>query len=83
MLVRFANDLTKTSSDFFQKLGCCHSDIHVRDNDWGSTRTPLIAGHEGVGYVVAIGANTVGSPVKVGDRVGTKWVANACLKYAI
>ncbi|KAF5341285.1 hypothetical protein D9757_014545 [Collybiopsis confluens] len=60
--------------------GCCHSDIHVRDNDWGTTRTPLIAGHEGVGYIVAIGANTVGSLVKVGDRVGTKWIANACLK---
>ncbi|KAF9074620.1 hypothetical protein BDP27DRAFT_1390442 [Rhodocollybia butyracea] len=48
--------------------GCCHSDVHVRDNDWG------------VGKVVAIGANTTGSPVKIGDRVGMKWCANACLK---
>ncbi|KIK66139.1 hypothetical protein GYMLUDRAFT_38655 [Collybiopsis luxurians FD-317 M1] len=60
--------------------GCCHSDIHVRDNDWGSTKTPRVAGHEGVGHVIAIGANTVGSPVKIGDRVGMKWFANACLK---
>ncbi|KAF5392025.1 hypothetical protein D9757_003260 [Collybiopsis confluens] len=61
-------------------LGCCHSDVHVRDNDWGVTQTPMIGGHEGVGRVVAIGANTIASPVKVGDRVGMKWVANACLK---
>jgi alcohol dehydrogenase, propanol-preferring len=61
--------------------GCCHSDISIRDNDWGITRNlPLIGGHEGVGHVVAIGANTIDSPVKVGDRVGMKWVANACLK---
>ncbi|KAE9405818.1 hypothetical protein BT96DRAFT_811679 [Gymnopus androsaceus JB14] len=60
--------------------GCCHSDLHVRDNDWGSTKTGVVGGHEGVGYVVAIGANTVGSPVKIGDRVGMKWFANACLK---
>ncbi|KAJ3889689.1 chaperonin 10-like protein [Lentinula edodes] len=60
--------------------GCCHSDVHVKNNDWGRTQTPVIGGHEGVGHVVAIGANTVGSPVKVGDRVGMKWFANACLK---
>ncbi|KAJ3730262.1 chaperonin 10-like protein [Lentinula raphanica] len=60
--------------------GCCHSDIHVKNNDWGRTQTPMVAGHEGVGHVVAIGENTVGSPVKVGDRVGMKWFANACLK---
>ncbi|KIK64943.1 hypothetical protein GYMLUDRAFT_39345 [Collybiopsis luxurians FD-317 M1] len=60
--------------------GCCHSDVHVRDDDWNVTKTPMIGGHEGVGYIVAIGADTVGSPVKVGDRVGMKWVANACLK---
>lgn len=34
---------------------------------------------EGVGHIVAIGANTVNSPVKLGDRVGIKWLANSCL----
>ncbi|KAJ3716734.1 hypothetical protein DFJ43DRAFT_1006728 [Lentinula guzmanii] len=60
--------------------GCCHSDIHVKNDDWGYTKTPIVGGHEGVGHVIAIGANTIGSPVKIGDRVGMKWFANACLK---
>lgn len=39
----------------------------------------LIGGHEGVGEVVAIGANTAKSEIKVGDRVGIKWLADSCL----
>jgi len=70
--------------------GCCHSDIHVRDNDWGANSpVPIVAGHEGVGRVVAIGGAEAetkysgeedGIRVKVGDRVGLKWFANACFK---
>ncbi|KAJ3795976.1 hypothetical protein GGU11DRAFT_746582 [Lentinula aff. detonsa] len=63
--------------------GCCHSDIHVKNDDWGRTKTPIVGGHEGVGHVIAIGANTIGSPVKIGDRVGMKWFANACLNAAL
>jgi len=43
------------------------------------TKTPLIGGHEGVGDIVAIGENTVDSPVKLGDRVGIKWIAYSCV----
>lgn len=80
--VEYAGKFNGSSTIFTtDKLsGCCHSDVHVKNNDWGRTQTPVIGGHEGVGHVVAIGANTVGSPVKVGDRVGMKWFANACLK---
>ncbi|THU93239.1 mannitol-1-phosphate dehydrogenase M1PDH1 [Dendrothele bispora CBS 962.96] len=72
--------------------GCCHSDIHVRDNDWGGdSPVPLVAGHEGVGKVVAVAqfgngedvkyrGEEEGIRVKVGDRVGLKWFANACLR---
>ena len=61
--------------------GCCHSDLHVRDNDWGfPPKLPLIGGHEGIGRVIAIGEHTQ-TPVKVGDRVGLKWIALSCLKY--
>ncbi|EEB94746.1 hypothetical protein MPER_06392, partial [Moniliophthora perniciosa FA553] len=63
--------------------GCCHSDIHIRDDDWGVSgvvKLPLVGGHEGVGKVVAIGEHTVRSNVKLGDRVGLKWFGNACLK---
>ncbi|KAF5348345.1 hypothetical protein D9758_010943 [Tetrapyrgos nigripes] len=61
--------------------GVCHSDLHVKDNDWGfPSPLPLVGGHEGIGTVVAIGEHTVDSPVKLGDRVGLKWVARSCLK---
>jgi propanol-preferring alcohol dehydrogenase len=39
---------------------------------------PLVGGHEGAGYVAAIGANTV-TKLKIGDPVGVKWLANSCL----
>lgn len=42
--------------------------------------SPLIGGHEGVGEIVAIGKHTQDSPVKIGDRVGIKWLAYSCLQ---
>lgn len=60
--------------------GCCHTDLHAALNDWPlKAKSPLIGGHEGVGIVVAIGDNTPNSPVKLGDRVGIKWLADSCL----
>ncbi|KAJ7445097.1 chaperonin 10-like protein [Mycena latifolia] len=65
------------------KLACtgvCHTDLHAAFNDWPiPAKTPLVGGHEGVGEIVAIGDNTSHSPVKVGDRVGIKWLADSCL----
>ncbi|KAI0260290.1 GroES-like protein [Gloeopeniophorella convolvens] len=61
--------------------GVCHTDLHARKGDWPiPTKRPLIGGHEGVGEIVAIGAHTVSSPVKIGDRVGVKWLADSCLE---
>lgn len=60
--------------------GVCHTDLHACRGDWPiKPVTPLIGGHEGVGTIVAIGAHTKDSPVKVGQRVGIKWLANSCL----
>ncbi|KAF9269340.1 GroES-like protein [Marasmius fiardii PR-910] len=60
--------------------GACHTDLHAALGDWPlKASIPLIGGHEGVGIVVAIGNNTVRSPVKLGDRVGIKWLADSCL----
>jgi propanol-preferring alcohol dehydrogenase len=60
--------------------GVCHTDLHVKIGDWPlKAKTPLIGGHEGVGEVVAIGANTTHSPINIGDRVGIKWLADSCL----
>lgn len=61
--------------------GVCHSDLHIKNGDWQrKAPLPLIAGHEGVGRVVAIGEHTVTEEIQVGDRVGIKWIANACLR---
>ncbi|KAJ7601010.1 hypothetical protein C8J56DRAFT_23893 [Mycena floridula] len=63
--------------------GCCHSDIHIKNNDWAAQAAiPIVLGHEGVGNVVAIGEHTSASHVKVGDRVGCKWLAKTCLSSA-
>jgi len=60
--------------------GVCHTDLHAFKGDWPiAPMTPLIGGHEGLGTIVAIAENTVGSPVKVGERVGIKWLADSCL----
>ncbi|EIW68394.1 hypothetical protein TREMEDRAFT_57311 [Tremella mesenterica DSM 1558] len=60
--------------------GVCHTDLHAKMGDWPvKPMVPLIGGHEGVGEIVGIAPGTANSPVKVGDRVGIKWMADSCL----
>lgn len=48
--------------------------------DWPlDNKLPLVGGHEGAGVVVALGQGS-DQYVKIGDRVGIKWIADACLK---
>ncbi len=57
--------------------GVCHTDLHAVEGDWPvKPKMPLIPGHEGVGYVVAVGADVVN--VKEGDAVGVPWLYSAC-----
>ncbi|KAF8190619.1 hypothetical protein K438DRAFT_1970919 [Mycena galopus ATCC 62051] len=63
--------------------GVCHSDLHIKEGGWGPVQFPRVGGHEGIGHVVAIGEHTVDSPVKIGDRVGIKWTAKACLRCGL
>ena len=56
--------------------GLCHTDIHMRDNDWNVSKFPLVAGHEVVGNVTQIGAEVTG--IKIGDRLGFGWISNSC-----
>lgn len=57
--------------------GVCHTDIHAAEGDWPvKPRLPFIPGHEGAGYVVALGAGVTG--LKEGDRVGVPWLHSAC-----
>ncbi|MFY7800802.1 MAG: NAD(P)-dependent alcohol dehydrogenase [Dolichospermum sp.] len=56
--------------------GLCHTDIHMRDNDWNVSKFPLVAGHEVVGNVTQIGAGV--TSIKIGDRLGFGWISNSC-----
>ncbi|MCF2444091.1 alcohol dehydrogenase AdhP [Dyadobacter sp. CY345] len=57
--------------------GVCHTDLHATDGDWPvKPKLPLIPGHEGIGYVVALGSDVAG--VKEGDVVGVPWLYSAC-----
>lgn len=49
--------------------GVCHTDLHAAEGDWPvKPSLPFIPGHEGVGYVAAVGEGV--TAVKEGDRVG-------------
>jgi uncharacterized zinc-type alcohol dehydrogenase-like protein len=56
--------------------GLCHTDLHMRDDDWQVTTFPLVAGHEVVGIVTEVGENVYG--IQKGDRVGAGWISNSC-----
>ena len=57
--------------------GVCHTDLHAADGDWPvKPSLPFIPGHEGVGYVAAVGSRV--KHLKEGDRIGVPWLYTAC-----
>ncbi|SAK83921.1 alcohol dehydrogenase [Caballeronia glebae] len=56
--------------------GICHTDAHYLHNDWGSSKYPLVPGHEIVGHVTAIGDAVTRH--KVGDRVAVGCLVDSC-----
>ena len=57
--------------------GVCHTDLHACEGDWPvKPNLPLIPGHEGIGYVVALGKEV--KNIKEGDIVGVPWLFSAC-----
>ncbi len=60
-----------------QASGVCHTDLHAAEGDWPvKPSPPFIPGHEGVGYVSAVGSGV--KHVKEGARVGVPWLYTAC-----
>lgn len=60
-----------------QASGVCHTDLHAIEGDWPvKPKLPLIPGHEGIGFVAALGEGV--SRVKEGDVVGVPWLYSAC-----
>lgn len=57
--------------------GVCHTDLHAAHGDWPVKPTlPFIPGHEGVGYVAALGRGV--TALREGDRVGVPWLHSTC-----
>lgn len=60
-----------------EACGVCHTDLHAAEGDWPvKPSLPFIPGHEGVGYVSAVGSQV--KHLKEGDRVGVPWLYTAC-----
>ena len=55
--------------------GVCHSDLHVRDGEWDRPG-PIVMGHEGAGWVEAIGAGVdpAATGLEVGRLVALSWL---------
>jgi propanol-preferring alcohol dehydrogenase len=57
--------------------GVCHTDLHAAQGDWPvKPALPFVPGHEGAGYVAALGPGV--TSLKEGDRVGVPWLHSAC-----
>lgn len=56
--------------------GVCHSDLHQVRDEWGGSKFPMVAGHEIVGRVVAVGSEV--RQFKVGDYAGTGCLVDSC-----
>ncbi|WP_068180846.1 NAD(P)-dependent alcohol dehydrogenase [Mycobacterium sp. UM_CSW] len=60
--------------------GICHTDVGMIDDDWGYSQFPVVAGHEAVGVVSAIGSAVDPDRLAVGERVGIGAIAGTCMK---
>lgn len=60
--------------------GICHTDVGMVDNEWGISNYPVVAGHEVVGVVMAIGVNVDRSRLSVGQRVGVGAISGSCMR---
>lgn len=57
--------------------GICHTDLSMLDNEWGMSAYPLVAGHEVIGTIEAVGDEV--KHLQIGQRVGVGWFAQTCM----
>ncbi|XP_021800284.1 probable mannitol dehydrogenase isoform X1 [Prunus avium] len=75
---KFSRRATGEKDVTFKVLYCgiCHTDLHTSKNDWGSSKYPLVPGHEIVGVVTEVGSKV--QKFKVGDKVGVGCMVGSC-----
>jgi uncharacterized zinc-type alcohol dehydrogenase-like protein len=56
--------------------GVCHSDMSMKNNEWGMTQYPFVGGHEVAGTVKAVGEHV--THLHVGQAVGLGWHSDYC-----
>lgn len=56
--------------------GVCHTDIHLKNNDWGISVYPMVPGHEIIGRVTAVGGHV--KKFKAGDMAGVGCLVDSC-----
>ena len=56
--------------------GVCHSDLRFIANDFGDSQYPLVAGHEIIGTVCALGSDV--THFKIGDKIAVAWQQGSC-----
>jgi alcohol/geraniol dehydrogenase (NADP+) len=59
--------------------GICHTDVGMIDDEFGYSQFPVVAGHEAVGVVSAIGALVDPDVLRVGQRVGVGAISGSCM----
>lgn len=62
--------------------GVCYSDIGRIDDEFGGSTFPLVAGHEAVGIVEAIGEEVDSERMPIGGRVGVGAISGSCFRCA-
>ncbi len=60
-----------------ESCGICHSDLSMLQNQWGISVYPLVAGHEVIGRITAVGEHV--RHLQTGQRVGLGWFAGSCM----
>jgi len=60
--------------------GVCHTDLHTAEGELIPPHLPVVPGHQVVGRVAAVGAETSGW--SAGDRVGAFWLYRSCGRCA-